>query len=190
MRAHQYISPWSSQENRTLDNLIFYLLNLASVLGRLHFRSRNHCMYLLLLLRAVCGNVPHLVAHKTSSFAHVLHPIDLHWLSWSSISRCRPVPGPWFMAWHMGGRFGCRGTCRATYYLVVVGGGIRLLAPSGLLLAALFIPMHLVVDEHLSLLIHDEDSLLPFQIVARNSEANVGDDGGISRGYPSSDGMY
>ncbi len=171
--VHQYVSPWSSQGNRTLDDLLFYLFDL-SVLGQRLF-CRGHCTYLhlALLCRAILANVPLLSAYEASPLAHHLSSVYVHWHALSVI--CRPPPRSRVVALSMGGRLGCRGTCS----LVGAGGSNGLLVATGLCVA-LGNAIDLVIHPFLlSFLIHDEDACLPLGIGSGNIDPSVGDECGV-----------
>ncbi len=54
-----------------------------------------------------------------------------------------------------------------------------------------FTAVGLIIGELLlALLVHKEDPFLPLHVCARDADSNVGDDGGVTRGNPLSDGTY
>ncbi len=127
-KSHQFLSSWLSWANRNPDDLPFYLLNLG-ILGE-WFGSHLYCMYLcLLLVWAIPAKMPLLVTLETSPFVPLLllHCVDLHWLSCSSIrypSSHRVVP------FIIASYFAHQGTCRTTCsVLIATGGGNLFLVP-------------------------------------------------------------
>ncbi len=88
--THQYVSPWSSQGNQTLNDLLFYLFDL-SVLGQQLF-CHGHCTYLHLALlhQAILADVPLLSAYEASPLTHHLLSVYVHWHALSTV--CRPPP--------------------------------------------------------------------------------------------------
>ncbi len=187
MRAHQYLSPWSSQQNRVPDDLLFYLLNLG-VLGEWLWGCL-HCTYLCLRLfrRAELADMSCVVTQETVPLVHVLLSVYLHQLSHSPVCRpffCRVLP--FAVASHLA----CQGTCHATCSVFVATGGGNLLLVPRLLIAVLVVPMGLVVDPFpLALLIHKEDALLPVRVGSQDTNTDVGNEGGIACRDPRSYSM-
>ncbi len=69
--AHQYISPWSLQQNRVLDDLLFYCLDL-SVLAEWFRWNRLDSTYRYFLGGAISTQMPPLVALEATPFIALL----------------------------------------------------------------------------------------------------------------------
>ncbi len=142
---------------------------------------------------SLCSDAP-LVALEATPFVTLLlllliPCLDVHGLFCPSICLCRHrVPSALCVA----PRVSTRGTCCATYSLLGAAGGSNLLEASWLLVVTsvtLTDAMVFVVGSvSLSLLVHDENSLLPLVVCLGNADPDIRNDRGVRPWHPLSYG--